>query len=86
MVHQHLRPKDCKDLDFHHMIDFCVVKVFVALLETKEKFLKLMKGPWVRNKYILNKQCSLLFLETNNVFLESLLKQISILTIQSISV
>ena len=28
-----------------HMIDFCVVKVFVALLETKEKFLKLMKGP-----------------------------------------
>ena len=44
MVHQRLRPKDCKDLDFDHMIDFCVVKVFVALLETKEKFLKLMKG------------------------------------------
>ena len=86
MVHQCLRLEDCKDLDFDHMIDFCVVKVFMALLETKKKFLKLMKGPWVRNKYILNKQCSILSLETNNVFLESLLKQISILTIQSISV
>ena len=74
--------KGKKDLDFDHMIDFCVVKVLMALLETKKKFLKLMKGQWVRNKYILNKQCSILFLETNNVFLESLLKQISILTIQ----
>ena len=28
-----------------HMIDFCVVKVFMALLETKKKFLKLTKCP-----------------------------------------
>ena len=28
-----------------HMIDFCVVKVFIALLETKKKFLKLTKCP-----------------------------------------
>ena len=27
------------------MIDFCVVKVFMALLETKKKFLKLTKCP-----------------------------------------
>ena len=42
------------------MIDFCVVKVFMALLETKKKFLKLSKGPWVRNEYIINKQRSIL--------------------------
>ena len=29
----------------NHMIDFCVVKVFIALLETKKKFLKLTKCP-----------------------------------------
>ena len=28
-----------------HMIDFCVVKVFMVLLETKKKFLKLTKCP-----------------------------------------
>ena len=30
---------------FHcdHMIDFCVVKVFMVLLETKKEFLKLTK-------------------------------------------
>ena len=28
-----------------HMIDFCVVKVFIALLETKKTFLKLTKCP-----------------------------------------
>ena len=67
------------------MIDLCVVKVFMALLETKKKFLKLSKGPWVRNEYIINKQRSILLLETN-VFLESLLKPISILIIQSICV
>ena len=34
------------------MIDFCVVKVFMAFIETKKKFLKLKKCPWVRNEYI----------------------------------
>ena len=28
-----------------HTIDFCVVKVFMILLETKKKFLKLTKRP-----------------------------------------
>ena len=28
-----------------HTIDFCVVKVFMVLLETKKKFLKLTKRP-----------------------------------------
>ena len=28
-----------------HTIDFCVVKVFVVLLETKKEFLKLTKCP-----------------------------------------
>ena len=61
-----------------HMIDFCVVKVFTALLETKKKFLKLTKRPWVRNDYIPNEQrfiflfetenASLLLLETNQAF------------------
>ena len=52
-----------------HMIDFCVVKVFTALLETKKKFLKLTKRPWVRNDYIPNEQRCILLLETNNVSL-----------------
>ena len=60
------------------MIDFCVVKVFMALLETKKKFLKLTKCPWVRNEYIPNErpfsflvrngERLLLLLETNNAF------------------
>ena len=49
-----------------HTIDFCVVKVFMVLLETKKKFLKLTKRPWVRNDYIPNKQRCILSLETNN--------------------
>ena len=52
-----------------HVIDFCVVKVFVVLLETKKKFLKLTKRPRVRNDYILNEQHCILLLETNNVSL-----------------
>ena len=39
-----------------HMIDFCVVRVFMAMLETKKKFLKLTKCLWVRNEYVPNKQ------------------------------
>ena len=50
-----------------HTIDFCVVKVFMVLLETKKKFLKLTKRPWVRNDYIPNEQRCILLLETNNV-------------------
>ena len=52
-----------------HTIDFCLVKVFMVLLETKEKFLKLTKRPWVRNDYIPNEQRFILLLETNNVSL-----------------
>ena len=40
-----------------HTIDFCAVKVFMVLLETKKEFLKLTKRPWVRNDYIPNEQC-----------------------------
>ena len=51
-------------------IDFCVVKVFMVLLETKKKFLKLRrKGKKLRNDYIPNEQRFILLLETNNVFL-----------------
>ena len=32
-------------LNSEHTIDFCVVKVFMVLLETKKKFLKLTKRP-----------------------------------------
>ena len=51
------------------MIDFCVVKVFVALLETKKKFLKLTKCPWEGNEYIPNKQRFTFLLETENASL-----------------
>ena len=50
-----------------HTIDFCVVKVFMVLLETKKKFPKLRKRPWVRNDYIPNEQRCILLLETSNV-------------------
>ena len=49
-----------------HMIDLCVVKVFMALLETKKKFLKLKKCPWVRNEYVPNEQRFILLSETEN--------------------
>ena len=49
-----------------HTINFCVVKVFMVLLETKKEFLKLTKRPWVRNDYIPNEQRCILLLETNN--------------------
>ena len=52
-----------------HTINFCVGKVFMVLLETKIKFLKLMKWLWVRNDYIPNEQHFILLLETNNVSL-----------------
>ena len=52
-----------------HTIDFCVVKVFIVLLENKKKFLKLTKRPWVRNDYIPNEQRCILLLEMNNVSL-----------------
>ena len=52
-----------------HTIDFCVVKVFMVLLETKKEFLKLTKRPWVRNDYIPNEQRCILLLETNNLSL-----------------
>ena len=52
-----------------HTIDFCVVKVFMVLLETTIKFIKLTKGPWVRNDYIPNERRFIFLLETNNVSL-----------------
>ena len=48
-----------------HTIDFCVVKVFTVLFETKKKFLKLTKRPCVRNDCIPDEQRCIL-LETNN--------------------
>ena len=39
------------DFNSDNTIDFCVVKVFKTLLETKKEFLKLTKCPRVRNKY-----------------------------------
>ena len=52
-----------------HTIDFCVVKVFMVLLKTKKKFLKVTKRPWVRDDYIRNEQHCILLLEMNNVSL-----------------
>ena len=58
-----------------HTIDFCAVKVFMVLLETKKEFLKLTKCPLVRNEYIPTNNASFvvrngqrfpLLLETNN--------------------
>ena len=37
------------DFNSDHTTDFCVVKVFMTLLETKKEFLKLRKCPRVRN-------------------------------------
>ena len=54
-------------LSSDHTIDFCVVKVFMVLLETTIKFIKLTKRPWVRNDYIPNEQRFIFLLETNNV-------------------
>ena len=51
-----------KYFNSEHTIDFCVVKVFIVLLETKKKFLKLTKRPWVRNDYIPNEQRCILLL------------------------
>ena len=68
----------CPKKKSNHMIDFYVAKVFMALLETEKKFLKLTKCPWVRNEYIPNEQRLIFFgrngerfpllLETNNAF------------------
>ena len=54
-----------------HTINFCVVEVFMVLVETKKKFLKLTKRPWVRNDYIPNEQRFSLLLETSNVTLRN---------------
>lgn len=56
-----------------HMIDFCVIKVFMVKLETNSawliKFLKFMKCPWVWNNMLEpNEQHFILLLETNNTF------------------
>ena len=52
-----------------HAIDFCVIKVFMVLIETKQEFLKLTKRPRVRNDYVPNEQRFSLLLETNKVSL-----------------
>ena len=46
-----------------------VYSVFMVLLETKKKFLKLTKCPWVRNEYIPNEQRFIFLLETENASL-----------------
>ena len=48
-----------------HTIDFSVVKVFMVLLETTIKFIKLTKGPWVRNDYIPNERRFIFLLEAS---------------------
>ena len=51
-----------------HMINFCVVKVFMTLLETKKKFLKLTK--YLSKRQVHTKQTMLHFLlETENTSL-----------------
>ena len=52
-----------------HMIDFCVVKVFMALSETKKKFLKVTKCPLARNEYTPNEKRFIFLLETENASL-----------------
>ena len=57
-----------------HAIDFCVIKVFVVLIETKQEFLKLTKRPRLRLRtkrttlqfVVGNEQRFPLLLGTNN--------------------
>ena len=65
------------DFNSDNTIDFCVVKVFMTLLETKKEFLKLTKCLRVRNEYRPTNNASFccwkqttlpLLLETNNAF------------------
>ena len=43
-------------------------KVFMALLETQKKFLKLTNCPWVGNKYIPNEQRFIFFVRNGERF------------------
>ena len=69
-VRPRLQALQCDDYGLSdHMIDFCVVKVVVALLETKKKFLKVTKCPWARNEYTPNEKRFIFLLETENASL-----------------
>ena len=52
-----------------HTINFCVVKVFMVVLQTTKNFLKLTKCQGVRNSYIPNEKDFILLLEMNNISL-----------------
>ena len=66
MLHFVLRNKQCffrvitqTDFNSDHTIDFCVVKVFMVLLETKIKFLNVSFCCWKRTTFpfvVRNKQ------------------------------
>ena len=49
------------------MIDFCAVEVFMAMSETKIKFLKLLQKV-CGTKWVKKKNRFILLLETNNAF------------------
>ena len=69
-----------------HMIDFCVVRVFMAMLVTKKKVSRAYQMS-VSKKRVRTKQTTFqLFCLKRKTLLESLLKHISIPTIRSISV
>ena len=69
-----------------HMIDFCVVRVFMAMLVTKKKVSQAYQMS-VSKKQVRTKQTTFqLFCLKRKTLLESLLKHISIPTIRSISV
>ena len=54
------------------MIDFCIVRVVMVVLETNTawviKLLKFTKRRWIPNEYIPIEQRFILLLETNNGF------------------
>ena len=57
----------CYTASVHLLLYKQITLPFMVFLETRIKFLKLMKHSWVRNDYIPNEQCFILLLETNNV-------------------
>ena len=59
----------CYTASMHLLLYKQITLPFMVFLETRIKFLKLIKHPWVRNDYIPNEQCFILLLETNNVSL-----------------
>ena len=59
----------CYTASMHFLLYKQITLPFMVFLETRIKFLKLMKHPWVRNDYIPNEQRFILLLEMNKVSL-----------------